>query len=225
MSNVTQGNHPTIAERIVALHQGLAGRIPQGVLEVFSVEHAGLDANGVPAGVAKPGDRFLDAELLDVHGEPTTFAAARGVNTVVVVLYRGGWCPYCNLTLRAYQEHLVPQLIRRGISLLAISPQKPDGSLSTQEKNELSFTVLSDPGNHVAAVLGVRTTPTEDARAAQRTIGVDLTDANADGTHGLPMPAVVVVDGAGIIRWIDVHPNYTTRTEVSEIINALSTLD
>ena len=142
----------------------------------------------------------------------------------MVVLYRGAWCPYCNLTLRAYQEDLVPQLTPLEIPLLAISPQKPDGSLSTREKNELSFTVLSDPGNQIAAALGVLTAPIEDARAAQRTLGLDLSEANADGTHGLPMPTVVIVDGAGIIRWINVHPDYTTRTEVADILDALSAL-
>jgi peroxiredoxin len=79
--------------------------------------------------------------------------------SAVVVLNRGAWCPYCNVTLRAYQEDLVPQLAQRDIPLVAISPQKPDGSLSMQEKNELSFTVLSDPGNQVAAALGVLTAP------------------------------------------------------------------
>ena len=56
----------------------------------------------------------------------------------------------------------------------------------------------------------------------QLTLGLDLSQANADGTHGLPMPTVVIVDGAGIIRWIDVHPNYTTRTEVADIVDALT---
>ena len=132
--------------------------------------------------------------------------------------------PYCNLALRAYQEDLVPQLAQRDIALVAISPQKPDGSLSMQEKNELSFTVLSDPGNQVAAGLGVLTAPSDAARAAQRMLGLELSEANADGTHALPMPTVAIVDSAGIIRWIDVHPNYTTRTEVADIVDALSVL-
>jgi hypothetical protein len=70
----------------------------------------------------------------------------------------------------------------------------------------------------------VLTAPTDDARAAQRVLGLDLSEANADGTHGLPMPTVAIVDGSGIIRWIDVHSDYTTRTEVADILDALSTL-
>jgi peroxiredoxin len=224
MGTTADTNHATIADRVAQLQSAIAGHLPDDALNAFGAEQAALQAGGLPDGIAAPGDAMPDVQLLDVHGAPTTLAKAVGGRGAVVALYRGAWCPYCNLTLRAYQEDLVPQLAQRDIPLLAISPQKPDGSLSTQEKNELSFTVLSDPGNQVAAALGVLTTPTDDARAAQRTVGLDLSEANADGTHGLPMPTVVIVDNAGIIRWIDVHPNYTTRTEVADIVDALRVL-
>jgi peroxiredoxin len=224
MGTTADTNQPTITDRVAELHQATAGQLPDEVRNAFGAEQATLQASGVPAGVAAPGDPMPHARLLDVHGAPTTLAEAVGGRGAVVALYRGAWCPYCNLTLRAYQQDLVPQLAPRDIPLVAISPQKPDGSLSMQEKNELTFTVLSDPGNQVAAALGVLTAPTDDARAAQRTLGLDLPDANADGTHGVPMPTVVIVDSAGIIHWIDVHPNYATRTEVADIVDALSTL-
>jgi peroxiredoxin len=214
----------TIADRVAQLQSGIAGRLPQDVLNAFGAEQDALQEAGVPAGVAAPGSVMPDAQLLDVHGEPTTLAAAVGGRSAVVVFYRGAWCPYCNLTLRAYQEGLVPLLAERDIPLVAISPQKPDGSLSTQEQNELTFTVLSDPGNRIADALGVLTAPGDATRAAQLTLGIDLSATNADGTYGLPMPTVVVVDRAGIIRWIDVHPDYTTRTEVAHIVGALRSL-
>lgn len=215
----------TIADRVAQLQGEMTGQLPDGVLSTFGAEQAALRAAGVPAGAAAPGDAMPDGQLLDVHGAPTTLAKAAGGRSAVVVFYRGAWCPYCNLALRAYQEQLVPQLAAHDIPLLAISPQKPDGSLTTQQQNELTFTVLSDPGNQIATALGVLTYPGEAARAAALTLGVDPSEANADGTHGLPMPTVVVVDGTGIIRWIDVHPDYTTRTEVADIIAALTVLD
>jgi peroxiredoxin len=224
MGTTADTNQPTIADRVAELHQATAGQLPDEARNAFGAEQATLQASGVPAGVAAPGDPMPHARLLDVHGAPTTLAEAVGGRGAVVALYRGAWCPYCNLTLRAYQQDLVPQLALRDIPLVAISPQKPDGSLSMREKNELTFTVLSDPGNQVAAALGVLTAPTDDARAAQRTLGLDLPEANADGTHGVPMPTVAIVDNAGIIRWIDVHPNYATRTEVADIVDALSIL-
>lgn len=224
MAVTSDTNRTTIADRVAELQGEMAAHLPDEVRNVFGAEQAHLQASGVPAGIAAPGDAMPDARLLDVHGELTTLARALGGRSAVVVLYRGAWCPYCNLALRAYQEDLVPQLDKRGVALVAISPQKPDGSLSMQEKNELTFTVLSDPGNQVAVGLGVLTAPTENARAAQRVLGLDLSAANADGTYGVPMPTVVLVDAAGTIRWIDVHPDYTTRTEVAEIVDALSVL-
>lgn len=212
----------TIADRVATMDAGRAGQIPDEVLAVFGAEQASLDARGIPTGIAEPGDTLGDFDLLDVHGEPTTLSGAVGGRAAVVVLYRGAWCPYCNLTLRAYQDDLVPTLAEKGVALVAVSPQKSDGSLSAQEKNALTFTVLSDPGNKIANRLGVMTETPDDAQAAQRAMGLDLPEVNADGTNGVPMPTVVIVDPTGVIRWIDVHPNYTTRTEVSDILAALN---
>ncbi len=138
------------------------------------------------------------------------------------MFYRGAWCPYCNIALRTYQAHLVPALAERGIGLVAISPQAPDGSLSTKESKELTFTVLSDPGNQIARQLGILTAPSDGTRAAQLQLGLDLTQINADRTIGLPMPTVVIADADGVIRWIDVHADYTTRTEPGQVLQAVT---
>jgi peroxiredoxin len=215
---------PTIEAQVAQLQAGMAGAMPADVSAVFTAEQRELDAAGVPAGIAEPGTSLPEADLLDAHGAATSLAAVRAGKPAVVVFYRGAWCPYCNLTLRAYQQELVPALAERGVTLIAVSPQRADGSLSMQEKNELTFAVLSDPGNQIAGKLGILTAPADDARAVQLKLGLDLTEANADGTTALPMPTVVVADAAGVIRWIDVHPNYTTRTEVSQILAAVDAL-
>src|SRR6202007_935859 len=116
-----------------------AATMPAEVSSVFAAEQAALDARGVPTGVATPGTRMPDAELLDVNCEPTTLARMRGGRAAVVGLYRGAWCPYCNIALRTYQAELVPALDERGVALIAVSPQKPDGSMSAVEANELTF--------------------------------------------------------------------------------------
>jgi peroxiredoxin len=157
MTTAANANTTTIADRVAKMDAGRAGQIPDEVLGVFSAEQAGLDARGIPTGIAEPGDTLGDFDLLDVHGAQASLSAALGGRTAVVVLYRGAWCPYCNLALRAYQDDLVPALADKGVALVAISPQKSDGSLSAQEKNALTFTVLSDPGNKIANRLGVMT--------------------------------------------------------------------
>jgi hypothetical protein len=102
------------------------------------------------------------------------------------VFYRGGWCPYCNITLRTYQAQLVPALAERGIGLVAIGPEAPGESLSTKKSKELTFTVLSDPGNQIAAQLGIRTAPSDGARAAQLQLGLDLTRSTRTGPPHCP---------------------------------------
>jgi peroxiredoxin len=178
----------------------------------------------VPEGIIAIGERLPDAELVGVHGKSTTLTRAIGGRRTVLVFYRGVWCPFCNIALNAYQAELLPALADRGIALIAVSPQKPDGSLTMQEKNNLSFTVVTDPNNALAAAAGILTGPSDEARAMQLEHGLDLTAVNADGTTTLPMPTTAILDPDGTVRWIDVHPDYTTRSEPADILTTLDTL-
>ena len=212
----------TIAAQVASYHRASAGQLPAEVAEAFAAEQRALAAAGEPAGIAQPGTRLPDGKLLDVAGQPATLAETLSGKPAVIVFYRGGWCPYCSIALRAYQAQLVPALAERGIALIAISPQAPDGSLSTKESKELTFTVLSDPGNRLARQLGILTAPSDGARAAQLQLGLDLTQVNADGTTGLPMPTVVIAGADGVIRWIDVHRDYTTMAEPGQVLQAVT---
>jgi peroxiredoxin len=214
----------TIAEQVGNLAQTTASQPPNEVMGAFAREQADLAAQGTPAGVIEVGATLPDADLLDPHGGETSLYDALGDGVSVLVFYRGAWCPYCNITLNTYQAELVPELARRNVALVAISPQAPDGSLSIQEKNELTFTVLSDPGNQLAKAAGILTAPSDQVRAAQLQLGLDLTAVNADGTTGLPMPATLIVDAGHAVRWVDVHPDYTTRSEPEQILAALAAL-
>jgi len=210
----------TIADRVNAMHQARAAGPSGGPADAFAREQAELAATP-PAGVASVGTVLPDASLLDPLGAAVTLSSAAGDGTSVLVFYRGAWCPYCNIALSAYQQELLPELARRGIPLVAISPQRPDGSLTMRDKHGLAFAVLSDPGSALAASLGILTKPSPGARAAQLELGLDLTEANADGTVTLPMPAVVILGPGRTVRWIDVHPDYSTRTEPQQVIHAL----
>lgn len=212
----------TIREQVAEQHSASARQLPADIAEAFAAEQRDLAAAGLASAIAGPGDRMPDGNLLDVAGQPTSLTEALGSRPGVIVFYRGEWCPYCNIALRTYQAQLVPALADRGIPLVAISPQTPDRSLSTKETKELTFTVLSDPGSQIAGQLGILTAPSDGARAAQLQLGLDLTKVNADGTTTLPMPTVIVVDASGIIRWVDVHRDYTTRTEPDQVLEAIT---
>jgi peroxiredoxin len=221
---LTVTSSSTVAGRVAALHAIRAATPPSTLTDVFRREQADLAAGDQPADLAAAGTVLPDTALLDPDAAATTLYASTGNSTSVLVFYRGAWCPYCNIALSAYQELLLPQLTRRGVGLVAISPQKPDGSLTMQQKHDLTFTVVSDPGNVIARHLGILTQPSPEARAAQLQLGLDLTSVNADGTVALPMPATIILDASHTVRWIDVRPDYSTRTEPQQILDALDQL-
>jgi len=184
-------------------------------------EQAALAAAGAPTGVLPVGAMLPDAPLLDPHGAAIRLYDVLGGHVAVVVFYRGAWCPHCNRALRRYQAELLPELARRRVPLVAINPQAPDGSLTMAEKNALTFAVLSDPGNTLARAVGIVTRPSDAVRARQLAASLDIAATNANGTPELPMPTTLIVDPDHVIRWIDVHPNYATRSEPTEILAAL----
>jgi peroxiredoxin len=211
----------TIAEQSAATQAAARVHLPSEVSDAFDRAVAGWRETEVPSGVVRVGDVLPETTLLDVSGNEVSLADRWIDGPLVVVFYRGGWCPYCNIALRTYQKDLLPELDRLGAALVAISPQTPDQSLSTREKAELAFTVLSDPGSAVARQMGITFEQTDEVKAAQRTLGLDLADVNVGGSTELPMPTVLVVDTSGTVTFVDVHPDYTSRTEVPPIVEAV----
>lgn len=209
-----------IADEVAELHNRMSEQPPSDLMAVFTADQHRLQAVGIPAGVARPPSPFPDTDLVDADGNIVSTRTVLAGRTTVVVFYRGAWCPYCNIALRAYQL-LLPELDGRGASLVAISPQKPDGPAG--EADASPFRVLCDPGSTLASALGIVMTPGDRVLSAQAQLGLDLRAVNADGGTAIPMPTVALVDASGVLRWIDVHPDYTTRTEPEQILAALDT--
>jgi peroxiredoxin len=214
----------TIAQQSAEISAASATHLPADIAQVFADEQRDWRERGEPSGVTAVGDRLEDFTLADATGALVTLSELVADGPAVIVFYRGGWCPYCNLALRAYQAELLPQLGRYGARLVAISPQSPDQSLSTSEKAELTFAVLSDVGAQVARKVGIVFQPTEEVLAAQRKLGLDLKHVNDSDTPELPMPTVLIVDTNLSVKFADTHADYTARTEVGTIIDALEML-
>ena len=122
--------------------------------------------------------------------------------------------------MRAYQKEL-PEIHALGASLVAISPQTPDNSLSMAENNELQFEVLSDVGNRVARQFGLVFALADVLRPLYKTIGADLSTYNGDESYELPMPGTFVIAQDGIIRLAFVDADYTHRLEPAAILESL----
>lgn len=217
-------SNPTIAAQVDEFNEGFTAQIGPELSAVFDREQLDLRENGVPEGAVAAGDVLPGATLLDLNGDEVELASVTAGAPAVLVFYRGSWCPYCNLTLKTYQNELLPILREHGVELIAISPQTPTASEGIVTAGDLDFTVLSDPGNVLAGALGIVTEPTADARAAHTQLGFDVADSNADATGDIPFPTVLVVDASGTVVFADVHVDYTTRTEVSAVAEAVEAL-
>jgi peroxiredoxin len=125
--------------------------------------------------------------------------------------------------LQAYQE-ILEDIDARGATLVAVSPELPDGSLTFAETNELGFDVLSDVGNDVARAFGLVWALPVPLVDLYRERGIDLVAANGNENWELPIPGTFVIDRSGIIRLASVDPDYRNRIEPSELLAALDDL-
>ena len=201
---------------------GFTAQIGPDLSAVFDREQQDLKSTGVPVDAIAVGDIVPDARLVGPDGQIVNLFSVTAGRPAVLVFYRGAWCPYCNITLRTYERDLRPELDRLGVALVAISPQKPDGSTAAVQGGELNFPVLSDPSNSFVRALGIVTEPSAAARVAHTELGFDVADSNADSTAGIPFPTVIIIEANRTVRFVDVHVDYTTRTEVPAILKALA---
>lgn len=170
------------------------------------------------------GARAPNFRLPNAHGGSIELNALLRRGPVVLSFYRGRWCPYCNLELRAYQRRL-PQLQALGASLVAVSPQTPDSSLSTAEKNELTYPVLSDVGLHVTRAYGLAfDLPPELAKLYQSQWNNDLVKWNGEGGWSLPIPATYLIGQDARIVLAHVNPDYRDRLDPDAVLARLHTV-
>jgi len=163
-------------------------------------------------------------ELPNQHGEQVLLDELLAKGPVVITFYRGSWCPYCNLQLKALQSRL-PEIHALGAQLVAISPQAPDGSMSENDIRNMDFVVLSDQNADVAASYGVAwQVPAFLLDHMREDRGLDLESLNNGNGSILPIPATFVLDSQGKVTWRYVDVDYRTRSEPQDIINALKAL-
>ena len=172
----------------------------------------------------KIGEKAPSFELPNQEGKLIAIEDLLKNGPVVVTFYRGDWCPYCNLQLRALQTKL-DEIHALNATLVAISPQVPDESLTKSEISEMDFTVLSDQDAKVAMKYGVAWEVPEFMAEHMR-VGrkLDLDKINNGNGNVLPIPATFILGQDGVVTWNYVNVDYRTRSEPDEIIEALKKL-
>lgn len=169
------------------------------------------------------GDMAVDFTLPNAKGEPVSSEALRNNGPLVLNFYRGSWCPYCNLELKALQD-VHAEIRALGASLVAISPQLPDESLSDSEKIDLEFEVLSDVNSKVSDQYGLTFSLAEELRPIYKNWGADVATVNDDPDWKLPLPATYVINQDGRIVHSFTDEDYTARLEPDEILESLRKL-
>ncbi|MBY8867016.1 peroxiredoxin-like family protein [Streptomyces sennicomposti] len=199
-------------------------QLPPEAREIMDRAGRDLAASGQAGRALTVGARAPRFTLPSATGHPVALDGLLAEGPVVLTFYRGAWCPYCNLALRALQQRH-GEFAERGARLVAVSPQVPDESLSLAEKHALAFDVLSDLGSDTAGQYGLAFDLPDDLAAVYDRFGFDLQRVNGGHARTLPLPATYVIDRAGTIRWAFVDPDYTQRAEPADILDALDALE
>src|SRR4029077_15344184 len=183
--------------KLDALKAECLAKAPPEVTLVRQRAVEGLAASGLAERAMHAGAQAPPFPLRDGYGGAafsSPDALRRG--PIVLVFYRGRWCPYCNIDLRAI-EAASHDLRSLGASLVVVSQQTPDNSLETQRRNGLSFASLVDAGGEVADAFGLRWKISDELRAVEEGCGMDLATFNGDASWTLTMPARYVVAPGG----------------------------
>lgn len=212
-----------LAEDLTRTVDTIKGAVPPDIFAAIGESISDLEKSGVAQRAANVGAKVEPPVLKDLNGHPIDLRSATAGSPYVLMFYRGGWCPYCNVTLQAYvRAH--PELERLGAKLVAVTPEMPGKAIETAQKNGVPFIVAIDAGNTFARSLGLVFDLPLSLRPQYRQIGIDLPEWNGDESHELPIAATYVVDAGGTIRWAFVDANFTSRAEPADVLAAVKTL-
>lgn len=194
--------------------------VPYSVIETMHRATAELKASGAAQRALRVGDQAPAFTLNDPDGRPVSSTELLGKGPLVVTFYRGVWCPYCNMELQALQATL-PAILEASANLVAISPQVASNSRKSVRQNALTFPILSDPHNDVAAAFGLRFALQDYLVDLYKSLKNDLPSFNGDPSWTLPMPARYVIAPDGTIVYAEVNPDYTRRPDPSQMLPAI----
>ncbi len=213
----------SLSAQIAQFQKERLGGMPTELRNTLMADTMQLIQSGIAGQSSKIGDQAPVFALPNAVGKTVTLAALLEKGPVVINFYRGAWCPYCNLELRAQQDAL-PLFQALGAQLVAISPNQPDKSLTSIEKHGLTYEVLTDAHNALARQYGLVFTVSEAVRPIYQQIGFDIPAHNGDDSWELPLPATYIVNRDGVIVYSFVNADYTKRAEPATVVAVLQAL-
>lgn len=213
----------TLQSQLADYQAGFKQRVAPERVAMMETATAQLRASGIEDTALPLGAPVPNVSLTDALGHTEGLKGLLAGKPTVIIFYRGGWCPYCNLELREWQR-LLPKLQSAGAQLIAISPQLPDNSLNTSQKNELAYPVLSDSSLAAANAFGIAFELPPELVELYSKAGNDLPTLNGNGQWVLPIPATFVFDAVGNLTFRHVESDYRRRAEPAQVIETLLNL-
>lgn len=190
------------------------------IMTAFVTMSFGQDQPGIGKGVKAP-----DFEATNYKGEEVRLSQLYSNGPVVLIFYRGGWCPYCNIQLQQLQSGL-DDLKKYNASVVAISVDKITKAAATVKDKSLGFEVISNPeGDILEAYNLIYRVPDELNKKYKEQYNIDLEAASGRADHVIAIPATYIIDTSGIIVFAYANEDYKIRTSVEEILQELEKLD
>jgi len=180
-------------------------------------------ARRMPSPGIQVGQKAPDFTLTDALGKRVNLYEQLQQGPVVLVFYRGAWCPFCNLHLHVLSQYH-QQFVDQGARLLAVTPQQPDKSLEQLKKDGFPFTILSDLDSRVMKAYRLYYPLDDKLLAVYRKHGLDIEAYNGPGRTILPVPGTFVIDTDGKVVAMQADTDYTRRMEPEAILQALNKL-
>ena len=213
----------TLKAELALVTQQLGASMPQQTLSLLQRSIQRKVNNGIGSAALGEGGFFPRFSLPNAAADAISSEDLVTGGPLGGCFYRGGWCPYCNLELRAYQE-ILPQIRALGADFVAISPQLPDEALAMVAKADFGFEVLSDTGNSMAEHLGLMVELSPAVADVYRSLGQDLERINGNSRWTLPIPATYIIDVEHRVKLAFVNPDYALRLEPSRVLEVLTSM-
>ncbi|ANW95486.1 alkyl hydroperoxide reductase [Wenyingzhuangia fucanilytica] len=211
----------SLTEQLLQKKQEGAAKIPKEIYAQMTKATQDLVDNHISAKAPKKGDTLLNFSLPNSQKETISLSNILSKGKAVISFYRGGWCPYCNLELQAL-NNILPQLKELNTSLVAITPETPDNSLTTSEKNNIEFDILTDFDNSYAKELNLAFELSDEIKTIYNNFNLNIEKHNGNTDYELPIPATFVVDTNGVILYAYTPEDYTTRLDPEVILEVLN---
>ncbi len=210
-----------LIDEIKKYQENFRQRVPKDIQEIMISATKKLEDEKISKNALQVGDKAKDFRLKNVLNKDISLDDLLTKNDFVVIsFYRGAWCPYCNLELKALQS-INDELKSLNAKLVAISPQTPDASLSTKEKNELEFEVLSDVESKVIKEYGLVFNLDDELKPIYKSFGIDIPKSNGNESFELPMPTIYIVNKNKEIIFSFIDEDYTKRCEPKTILDTI----